>query len=98
PLPYTTLFRSSASPKRCDSVPNGPLTEISPSPTVTSTFGGNLIGLAPMRDMDRLPTAKIAQRCRRSARPSGEGMGVREAFHCGCMSSYLFVVIAAVND
>src|SRR5205823_8882209 len=36
---------------RCDSEPSGPLTEISPAVSVTSTLGGNLIGLFPMRDM-----------------------------------------------
>src|SRR5437867_12602653 len=39
---------------RCDSEPSGPLTEISPPARVTSTLGGSLIGLFPMRDMDVL--------------------------------------------
>src|SRR5450755_875267 len=44
-----------------DSVPSGPLTEISPGPTFTSTFGGSLIGLLPMRDMFFSPSRDDAQ-------------------------------------
>src|SRR6185312_238070 len=38
-------------PKRRDSEPSGPLTETSPLAIVTSTFGGSLIGLLPIRDI-----------------------------------------------
>src|SRR5690242_5467870 len=38
-------------PKRRVSVPSGPFTEISPAASVTSTLGGSLTGLLPMRDM-----------------------------------------------
>src|SRR6266446_6622272 len=40
---------------RCDSEPSGPLTEISPPARVTSTLGGSLMGLFPMRDMASSP-------------------------------------------
>src|SRR5450755_2961324 len=50
-----------AVPNWRDSVPSGPLTEISPGPTFTSTFGGNLIGLLPMRDMFFSPSRDDAQ-------------------------------------
>src|SRR4249920_742727 len=45
---FSTL---TVSPKRRDRVPSGPLTEISPAPMVTSTLGGTLTGLLPIRDM-----------------------------------------------
>src|ERR1700730_4300727 len=50
-----------AVPNWRDSVPSGPLTEISPGPTFTSTFGGSLIGLLPMRDMFFSPSRDDAQ-------------------------------------
>src|ERR1700686_2856915 len=50
-----------AVPNRRDRVPSGPLTEISPGPTFTSTFGGSLIGLLPMRDMFFSPSRDDAQ-------------------------------------
>src|ERR1700720_3672441 len=50
-----------AVPNWRDSVPSGPLTEISPGPTFTSTFGGSLIGLLPMRDMFCSPSRDDAQ-------------------------------------
>src|SRR6202171_3754877 len=50
-----------AVPNWRDSVPSGPLTEISPGPTFTSTFGGSLIGLLPMRDMFFSPSCDDAQ-------------------------------------
>src|SRR5450432_1679460 len=55
---FSTL---TVSPKRRDSVPSGPLTEISPAPMVTSTFGGRLTGLLPMRDIVWLPSGHDAQ-------------------------------------
>src|SRR5450631_726408 len=48
-------------PKLRDSVPKGPLIEISPVPMVTSTLGGTLTGLLPMRDMSGLPSGNDAQ-------------------------------------
>src|ERR1700682_1893500 len=50
-----------AVPNWRDSVPSGPLTEISPGLTFTSTFGGSLIGLLPMRDMFFSPSRDDAQ-------------------------------------
>src|SRR6266404_833278 len=50
-----------AVPNWRNSVPRGPLTEISPGPTFTSTFGGSLIGLLPMRDMFFSPSRDDAQ-------------------------------------
>src|ERR1700687_6102534 len=50
-----------AVPNWRDSGPSGPLTEISPGPTCSSTFGGSLIGLLPMRDMFFSPSRDDAQ-------------------------------------
>src|SRR5215475_10631943 len=50
-----------ASPKRRDSEPSGPLIEISPPARVTSTFGGSLIGVLPMRDMPDLSSGNDAE-------------------------------------
>ena len=48
-------------PKRRDSEPSGPLTEISPPAIVTSTFGGSLIGLLPIRDIVSAPRQATMQ-------------------------------------
>src|SRR5271169_2162774 len=55
---FSTL---TSAPNRRDSAPSGPLTEISPAPTVTSTFGGSLIGLLPIRDMVVSPSGDDAE-------------------------------------
>src|SRR5215475_4594446 len=47
--PFFSIVTSG--PKVRDSVPSGPFTEISPAASVTSTFGGSLTGLLPIRDM-----------------------------------------------
>src|SRR5450631_487990 len=48
-------------PKLRDSVPRGPMTDISPAPMVTSTLGGTLTGLLPMRDMSYSPSGHDAE-------------------------------------
>src|SRR6266702_999271 len=92
----TVFSTESAAPKRCDSIPSGPLTEISPSPTVTSTFGGNLIGLAPMRDMDRLPYLENRAAMSTLPSPVGRGDGGEGSRSLRLNVFILFLVIAAV--
>src|ERR1043166_397844 len=56
--PFCSIETSS--PKRLLREPSGPFTEISPPASVTSTLGGSLTGLFPMRDMISSPSGDDA--------------------------------------